>query len=51
MPTLQELVDEYLEQHSVEANTIRTLKHVSATRLRDPRWTAPGASAPSASTD
>jgi integrase len=26
MPTLQELVDEYLEQHSAEANTIRTLK-------------------------
>ena len=26
MPTLQELVDEYVEQHSTEANTIRTLK-------------------------
>jgi integrase len=26
MPTLQELVDEYLEQHSAEANTIRTLR-------------------------
>jgi integrase len=26
MPTLQELVDEYVEQHSAEANTIRTLR-------------------------
>jgi integrase len=26
LPTLQELVDEYLDQHSAEANTIRTLK-------------------------
>ena len=26
MPTLGELVDEYLEQHNAEANTIRTLK-------------------------
>src|SRR4051794_22719569 len=26
MPTLAELVEEYLEQHSAEANTLRTLR-------------------------
>jgi hypothetical protein len=35
MPTLGELVDEYLEQHTAEANTLRTLaerlKYATAT--------------------